>query len=73
MLKIRLKREGVKNKPFYRIVVVNSKTKNKGGSLEVLGFYNPIKKIFKVDKEKLSKWLTLGAQSSEAINKLLEG
>lgn len=65
MIKIRLKREGVKNKPFYKIVV--------GRSLDVVGFYNPIKKVLKVDKEKVSHWVSLGAQKSSTVKKLLGG
>lgn len=65
MIKIRLKREGVKNKPFYRIVV--------GKSLDVLGFYNPIKKILKVDRKKVSDWIAQGAQVTPTVKKLLEG
>lgn len=64
MIKIRLKREGVKNKPFYRIVV--------GKSSRVVGFYNPVKKILKLDRKKISYWVDRGAQKTQTVKKLLE-
>jgi len=72
MIKIRLSKTGAKNSPSYRVVAIDSKKKNEGLYLEVLGQYDPVKKHSVVDKEKLEKWVNLGAQVSPAVKKLIE-
>ena len=57
MLKIRLKRTGRKTKPFYRIVLMENLSKRDGKAILELGYYDPIKKIIKVDKFNLHKYL----------------
>jgi small subunit ribosomal protein S16 len=52
MLKLRLKRYGRKKQPFYRIVLINSRSRRDGLAIKELGFYNPIDKNFKIDKKK---------------------
>jgi small subunit ribosomal protein S16 len=71
MLKIRLKRVGRKNKPFYRIVLMENLSKRDGESIEELGYYDPIKKIINVNKEKLSKYLNYGAYPSDTMRHLI--
>ena len=73
-IKIRLTRMGSKKKPSYRIVAVNSETRRDGRPLEFLGFYNPMTDPieFKVDKEKVQKWLDRGAQPSDTVRSLLK-
>ena len=73
-IKIRLTRMGSKKKPTYRIVAVNSETRRDGRPLEFLGFYNPMVDPveFKVDKEKVQKWLDRGAQPSDTVRSLLK-
>lgn len=71
MLKIRLKRVGRKNKPFYRIVLMENLSKRDGASIEELGYYDPIKKIINVDKEKLSKYLNNGAYPTDTMRHLI--
>ena len=73
-IKIRLTRMGSKKKPTYRIVAVNSETRRDGRPLEYLGFYNPMVNPaeFKVDKEKVQKWLDRGAQPSDTVRSLLK-
>ena len=56
MIKIRLSKTGAKNSPSYRVVAIDSKKKNEGLYLEVLGQYDPVKKHGVIDKEKLKKW-----------------
>ena len=73
-IKIRLTRMGSKKKPSYRIVAVNSETRRDGRPLEFLGFYNPMvdPAEFKVDTEKVQKWLDRGAQPSDTVRSLLK-
>ncbi|MDR1490216.1 MAG: 30S ribosomal protein S16 [Desulfovibrio sp.] len=73
-VKIRLTRMGSKKHPFYRIVAANSESRRDGRPLEFLGYYNPMTKPAKVeiDREKLQKWLGLGAQASETVRSLLK-
>ena len=71
MIKIRLSRGGVRNKPFYRIVAVDSKSKNRGKCLELVGHWQPSTGDKVIDKSKIEKWVKLGAQVSPAVGKLL--
>jgi small subunit ribosomal protein S16 len=72
-VRIRLTRRGSKRRPFYRIVVVDSRGKRDGGFLEQIGQYNPISTPheFKVDEEKVFDWLKKGAQLSDGARDLL--
>ena len=71
--KIRLKRIGAKNRPFYRVVVQDEATARKSNAIEVLGHYNPLKEpaIFEVNKEKTLEWLKKGATPTEKVRVLL--
>ncbi len=71
MVKIRLARSGVKNKPFYRIVAIDSKRKRGGKPLEILGFWQPSKNLIKIDKKKVNEWVKKGAKVTEAVKELL--
>ncbi len=70
---IRLRRMGAKKRPFYRIVVVDSRRKRSGGYIESVGFYNPIggTKELNVDADKAVSWLQKGAQPTETAKSLL--
>lgn len=76
MLKIRLKRTGRKNKPFYRIVLMENLSKRDGKAISEIGFYDPIKKILNFDKVKLHKYINAGAYPTDTtrhlINRMLE-
>ena len=74
-VKIRLSRTGKRNAPSYRIVAVDSRSPRDGRPLEILGHYNPsmIPPSFAVEKERLEYWQSVGAQMSEAVEKLLKG
>lgn len=74
MVKIRLKRMGVKKAPFYRIVVADSRAPRDGKFIEEIGFYDPTKDPIqlKVNEEVAKKWLTNGAQPSDTVKKLLK-
>ena len=72
--KIRLRRMGAKKKPFYRIVVANSRAPRDGRSIEEIGYYNPNVNPaeIKVDVEAAQKWLASGAQPSDTVRSLLK-
>lgn len=63
---IRMKRAGAKKRPFYRIVVADSRRQRDGRFVEILGYYDPMAKPFavKMDEEKVKGWIALGAQPS---------
>ncbi|MBW2998713.1 30S ribosomal protein S16 [Candidatus Woesearchaeota archaeon] len=72
MTVIRLTRMGRNKKPFYRIVVTDSRKRRDSGWIESIGYYNPVStpKEFKIDQERLDYWLSVGAQPSEKVAKL---
>ena len=74
MVKIRLKRIGAKKKPFYRIIVADSRAPRDGKFIEQVGTYDPKTNpsIINVDGEKVKKWLSNGAQPTETVKKLLK-
>jgi small subunit ribosomal protein S16 len=72
MLKLRLKRGGRKKKPFYKIVLINNKTRRDGGAIQELGHLDSIKKIFKIHKPQIIKHLKNGAQPSLTVKNLLK-
>ncbi|HOR94807.1 MAG TPA: 30S ribosomal protein S16 [Spirochaetota bacterium] len=74
MVKIRLQRAGTKKKPFYKVVVIDSRKRRDGAVIESLGHYQPIVKgdQFVVDRDKVTEWLKKGAQPTETIAKLLK-
>ena len=63
---------GRKKKPFYRIVVTDSRKRRDGGWIELLGYYDPMKteNNLKLDAERLDYWLSTGAQMSDRVKKL---
>ena len=72
-VKIRLKRMGAKNNPFFRIVVADSRSPRDGRFIEEIGCYDP-KKLgeVKLDKERAEYWIKNGAQPSETARVLLK-
>ncbi|MBV1758317.1 MAG: 30S ribosomal protein S16 [Dethiosulfatibacter sp.] len=73
-VKIRLKRMGAKKKPFYRIVVADSRAPRDGRFIEEIGYYNPVSdpKVVKIDAEKAIKWISNGAKPTETVNTLFK-
>lgn len=67
LVKIRLKRMGAKKRPFYRVVVVDSRSPRDGKTIESLGFYNPLADpaAIKIDQEKAVAWLRRGAKLTD--------
>ena len=66
---IRLTKMGRKKKPFYRIVVTDSRKKRDGGWIESIGYYNPLTEpsTVKFDEERLKYWTSVGAKMSERV------
>lgn len=71
--KIRLKRIGRRNRPFYRMVAMDSRNRRDGAAIEELGWYNPIDSNHSYDlkDERILHWLGEGAQPTDAAKKLL--
>ena len=72
-VKLRLKRMGSKQKPFYRIVAADARSPRDGRFLETVGTYNPIRKPAEitVDEEKALKWLNNGAIPTDTVRSIL--
>ncbi|MEW6740327.1 MAG: 30S ribosomal protein S16 [Nitrospirota bacterium] len=74
MVKIRLTRMGAHKKPFYRIIVADSRTRRDGPFIEIIGTYDPKKEPseIKVDSERAKYWIERGAQPTDTVKKLLQ-
>ncbi len=74
MVKIRLARGGAKKRPYYRIVVADQRKKRDGRYLEHIGFYNPMvtENRFQIDNERAQYWISVGAQPTERVRKLMK-
>ncbi len=74
MVKIRLRRVGLKNQPSYRIVAADKEKPRDGRFLEILGFYNPRTEpsTIEVKEERVYYWLSNGAQLSESVEKIFK-
>jgi small subunit ribosomal protein S16 len=74
LVKIRLYRFGAKNRPYYRLVVSDSRTRRDGPFIEILGTYNPLRDPaeIQVDTEKAKSWLQKGAQPTDTARRLLK-
>ena len=74
MVKIRLKRMGAHKKPFYRVVVADSRYPRDGRFIEEIGYYDPTKEpnVVKIDAEKAQQWIKNGAQPTDTVKKLLK-
>ena len=75
MVRIRLKRFGRRNRPYYRLCVMDQRTARNGKAIEELGFYDPIErdqaKSVKLNAERVKYWLGVGAQATETVHGLL--
>ncbi len=73
-VKIRLKRFGTKMRPYYRIVVMDSRDQRDGRTLDEVGLYHPIEKEgeqVRIDEDKVRSWLVKGAQPTDTVKKIL--
>ncbi|WP_259292882.1 30S ribosomal protein S16 [Candidatus Nasuia deltocephalinicola] len=71
MLKIRFFRKGLKGKPFYSLVVTNSKTSRTGKFIERIGFFDPFSKIKKINLKKYIYWKGVGAKPTNSVLKII--
>ncbi len=75
MVSIRLSRAGAKKRPFYHIVVTDSRNSRDGLFIERLGFYNPVAKDgeegLRLDRERAQHWIGKGAKPTETVAKLI--
>ncbi len=76
MVTIRLARGGAKKRPFYHLVVTDSRNRRDGRYIERIGFFNPVatgqEERLRIDTERAEFWLGKGAQTSERVAKLLK-
>ena len=76
MVTIRMSRGGAKKRPFYHIVVTDSRARRDGRFIERLGFFNPIatgnEEPLRIDLERFQHWLDQGAQVSERVTQLVK-
>jgi small subunit ribosomal protein S16 len=76
MVVIRLSRGGTKKRPFYHVVVTNSRNARDGRYIERLGYFNPIaaggEVKLQLNKERIDYWISKGAQLSERVAKLVD-
>ncbi|MDP2025359.1 MAG: 30S ribosomal protein S16 [Pseudomonadota bacterium] len=76
MVIIRLARGGAKNRPFYNVVVADSRNRRDGRFIERVGFYNPLAKDgtegLRLSLDRVTHWTSNGAQVSEAVAKLVK-
>ena len=73
MVVIRLARGGAKKRPFYSLVVADSRTRRDGRFIEVLGNYDPSKQpaVVNIDEAKVLDWMNKGAQPTDTVKNLL--
>lgn len=75
MVTIRLTRRGATNQPFYHVVVTDSRVRQGGSSLELVGYFNPVARgkdtKLKLDLERIDHWLARGAQQSDRVRTLV--
>lgn len=72
--KIRLKRIGRRNRPFYRLIVIDSRKRRDGAAIEQVGWYNPIdlNNSYEIKNDRILYWLQEGAIPSDAVKKLMK-
>ncbi|WP_454782984.1 30S ribosomal protein S16 [Legionella sp. WA2022007384] len=76
MVVIRLSRGGAKKRPFYHMVVTDSRKRRDGSYIERIGYFNPVARgqevRLHIDTEKLSQWQKVGAQLSDRVSALIK-
>ena len=76
MVTIRMARHGAKKRPFYHIVVADSRCKATGRYIERLGFFNPVargqEENLRIDLDKVNHWIAQGAQVSDRVQQLVK-
>ncbi len=71
-----MSRSGAKKRPYYTVVVTDSRNKRDGRCIERVGFFNPLaqgqEETLRLDMERITHWISEGAQASERVTKLIE-
>jgi small subunit ribosomal protein S16 len=70
---IRLQRAGARNRPFFRLVVADSRRARDGAFIEKVGYYDPVRDpdLISIDRERVEHWIGKGARPSEAVRNLI--
>ena len=73
-VKIRLRRVGARNNPFYRVVVADSRSPRDGRFIEEIGYYDPKSDpaVINIDKDNAAEWIMKGAQPTDTVKRLLK-
>lgn len=74
MVSLRLSRQGSKDRPYYKIIAIDSRKRRDGRYIEQLGTYDPMKEgeNYAIDIEKTDKWLGVGAKPSETVASIIK-
>lgn len=74
MVRIRLARLGAKKRPFYRVVVAESRSPRDGSCIETIGHFNPLTEppVIKLDLDRVDHWVKNGAQPSDTVRDLIK-
>ena len=74
MVRIRLRREGSKNNPYYKVVVADQRSPRDGKFIEIIGNYDPKKKDvnYKIDLSRAEYWISKGAQPTETVHSFIK-
>jgi small subunit ribosomal protein S16 len=74
LVKIRLTRMGAHKRPYYRVIVADSRARRDGPFIEIIGTYDPLKEPseIEIDTDKAKKWLQRGAQPTDSVKRLLQ-
>ena len=74
MVALRLSRQGTKDRPYYKIIAVDSRKRRDGRPIEQIGTYNPMVEgvNFTLDIEKADKWISTGAQPSDPVRSIIK-
>jgi small subunit ribosomal protein S16 len=71
LLKIRLRRMGLRNRPAYRVVVIDSRKARDGKYMESVGHYDPRTKLLELKPDRIEHWVSKGAQTSDTVGRLV--
>lgn len=74
MVRIRLRRQGKKKQPSYRVVVADARSPRDGKFIEIIGHYNPVRqpKVLEIKDDRARYWLGVGAQPSDTVMRLFK-
>lgn len=71
MIKLRMVRKGVAHKPVFRIIAIESRSKNDGKIIENLGYWSKLNSQLVIKQDRIDYWVAQGAQMSQSLRKLL--